>query len=118
GRVLRPRRVRRLGKEQQSVKGHLRDRALYDFRGVEDALGYSRAPEPRSVWIYSAIAKWREEQVMQVPALRRHHWLCALDQTLQQALLIERIDQLERRDVMLGLDDAPTQARKHPCARR
>ncbi len=55
---------------------------------------------------------------MQVPALRWHHWLCALDQTLQQALLIERVDQLERRDVMLGLDDAPTQARKHPCARR
>jgi hypothetical protein len=53
-----------------------------------------------------------------VPALQRYHWLCAFDQTLQQQLFIERVEQLKRRDVMLGFNNAPTQARKFLPARR
>jgi hypothetical protein len=55
---------------------------------------------------------------MQVPTLRRDWWLGALDESFQLLLLIQRVDQLQRRYVMLCFDDTPTDAGKRSRARR
>src|SRR5690606_14853560 len=90
------RRPRRFGKEQQAVEGHFGQRRLYPLGGVEDARRAAGAAKARTVRI-GAVAKGRRQQVIEPGALRRHGRLARLQHVLEQRLLGEAVDQLQRR---------------------
>ena len=106
------------GEEEQSVKSHLRDRSLGRFRGIEDARGPSRAAKARADRVRGVVTEWRRKQPVEAAAFDRHGGFGLLDQVFQHALLGEVVDELQRRDVMLRLDETPDAARVEPQFRR
>ena len=70
--IGRPRCLRRFGEEQQPMERHFGDRRGASTRGVEDARREAGPAEARAARIGRLIAERGDEQVMQVPALRRN----------------------------------------------
>ena len=65
------------------------------------------APEARSLRIDRAVAEGRRQQIVEMAALGGDRGLGFFDQVFEQRLLVQRIDQLQRRDPVLRLDQTP-----------
>ena len=87
-----PRRIRRLGEEEQAMKRQLSGRSLDALGGVVDAVGETGAPEAGAEGVGRAIAKRGREQVVQVLAVLGNRRLGRFDQILQQRLLRQVVD--------------------------
>ena len=93
--VGRPGRARRLGEEQQPVKGHLRCSRAWPFGGVEHAERSTSAPESRSVPIDGPVPKRRRQEIVEMPAFGRKRWFRVRDEVLERGLPFERVDRLQ-----------------------
>jgi hypothetical protein len=79
---------------------------------IDDTMRLLR--KPRADRLDGAIAEGRVQQVLKVPALRQNARFRLLDQSLEEALLFRRVDELQRGDVMLRLDHASARAGEGP----
>src|SRR3954468_12677199 len=100
------------------MERHLRDRRGGRSRGIENARCHARAAETRAGWVGGAVTEWRRQQVVKMPAFRRKGRLCRIDERLERALLVERVDEFHRRYAVLRFDDAPADARPPAALRR
>jgi hypothetical protein len=66
GGVGRPWRRWRIGIKQQSVEGHFGGRRLWTLGPIENAVGTTGAPEPRSRRVGGAVAKRGRHQITTV----------------------------------------------------
>ena len=95
------------GEEEQPVERHFRHRGGDLFRRVEHAPGATGAPEARALRIDRAVTEGRRQQIVEVTAFGRDRRLGLLDQLFEQSLLVQRVDELQRRDAVLRLDQTP-----------
>src|SRR5689334_11641953 len=82
--VVRPRRRRRFGEEQQASKSELGDRGGTFHGCVKHACREAGAAESRTGWVQRAVSERREQQVMQMPALCRDRRLAVVDYLFEE----------------------------------
>src|SRR6184192_3776147 len=86
--------------------------------GIEHTFAEAGPAETRARRVNRAISERSGQQVVQVPAFGWQGGLGTLHQVLQRRLLLDRVDQFQRRDAVLRLDKSPAGAAEDTYFRR